>query len=876
MQLWQSITDQKAKHYREKLLSDQQITANQEHYDVTYYDLNLILEPSTEFIYGNVEVAGVVVTTGLDLVQLNFCDDMFLTDVRMSASPEVQLNFYRNNDLLTVYLDRHYAPGEQFRFTVAYNGRPQDSEQYGWAFGFDTHEGQPMIWSFSQPWGARGWWPCKDVPSDKADSVDIRVTVPNGLIVASNGALKQTTTQGNTTTFWWHEKYPIATYLVSIAVYPYDVHYDDYVYNDGTDTMKIHFYTFPRNYNKYRSINGKVKEMIGYFSELFGDYPFIDEKYGHADFSVGGAIEHQTCTSFHFWNEWVYAHELAHQWWGDMVTYDSWQHTWLGEGFATYSEALWYEHLYGPGAASEYQMQRNAYLGRGTVYVKDPVNFTSLIDNPFYPGTVYQRGSWVLHMLRHIVGDTDFFEILKSFNASPEHGYGTATTEDFQAICEQVTGRDLGQFFHQWIYEEYFPRYDFSWNWVQNGSWYDIQLEINQKQENVVFWMPIDVTIETVDGDTTLVVLDSLKNQSFRFSVESEPVDLELDKYNWILKTVQEPVSDPSFDQGVLLVNGVLFEAYGFEIWDAYERKAFWGDLSISFWDCLNPSETLYPSTLPEPLGNGRVPDEILGQYSTVIWVGNNWRGDLVAWQQTSIRSYLDAGGNVVLLTRLGRDFLQYGWEEYLGFSWIDSLDHRINDCVASYPGLVDMEFLSDQTVISVFDANLSSSESTLLFQETSTFETTGGLGLWHKSESGGGHFVFISGRPYRYDWYQLSSNIGFIVETLFQESDPSGVDIAKGNILDEFVLEQNYPNPFNASTVISFQIPIQDKITLTIFNLMGQEVRRLFHEESNTGQYRVVWDGRDNHGLDVPSAVYVCVLTGGECNIKKKMTLLR
>ncbi len=138
--------------------------------------------------------------------------------------------------------------------------------------------------------------------------------------------------------------------------------------------MKIHFYMFPENYEEIFPLNVQTKDMISLFAELFGEYPFIEEKYGHADFLGGGAMEHQTCSSFGFWNQWVVVHELAHQWWGDLITCNSFHHIWLNEGFATYSEALWYEYLNGPGTASYYQMTANLYLGPGTVYVEDPQN----------------------------------------------------------------------------------------------------------------------------------------------------------------------------------------------------------------------------------------------------------------------------------------------------------------------------------------------------------------------------------------------------------------------------------------------------------------------------------------------------------------------
>jgi aminopeptidase N len=307
----------KEKFTRELILNEQQITANQEDYDIKYYALDLTPDPTTKILSGIVQVVAEVIAPTLDRVELNFWDGMSITEVHPSNSPNIQLNYGRNNDILSINLDKTYVQGEKFSLVIVYNGRPQNSNYF--SFSFDTYDGKPMIWTLSEPFGARAWWPCKDVPSDKADSVDIRVTVPSNLIVASNGTLRETIAEGNKTTYWWHEKYPIVTYLISLAIHPYEVHYDDYPYNNGTDTMKIHFYTFSGNYNQYSAINAKVKDMIACFSQLFGEYPFVEEKYGHADFLWGGGMEHQTCTSLGAWNEPTYAHELAHQWWGDLI-----------------------------------------------------------------------------------------------------------------------------------------------------------------------------------------------------------------------------------------------------------------------------------------------------------------------------------------------------------------------------------------------------------------------------------------------------------------------------------------------------------------------------------------------------------------------------
>jgi hypothetical protein len=796
---------------------------------------------------------------------------MSITKIHPSGSPDVELNSDRNNDILAINLERTYLKDEQFRLTVIYNGRPQDSDYQ--SFHFDTYNNEPMIWTLSSVFGARAWWPCKDVPSDKPDSIDIRITVPSELIVASNGSLRQTHTVGNKTMYWWHEKYPIATYLVSLAIHPYEMHYDYYLYNNNADTMAIHFYSFPGNYDANDRINSLVKEMIGCFSELFGEYPFVDEKYGQADFLWSGGMEHQTCTSYGSWSEILFAHEIAHQWWGDMITCDSFHHIWLNEGFASYSEALWYEYAYPPYTASEYQMMYQLYLGPGTIYVEHPE-----YENIFDSGLSYVKGSWVLHMLRHITGDDIFFDILKAYYASPEHKFGTATTENFQTICEQVSGINLDRFFHQWIYEEYFPHYSYSWDWVKNGSVYDIDLEIRQEQTNYIFWMPIDVTVTTTAGETTLVAWDSLATQSFHFTIPSEPVNVELDKNNWILKRMREDYIDPTFDRGILLVNGVLFDTYNDEIRLSYENRAFWGDFPITFWDCFNPPLNGYPAILPTPLGHGNVPSDILGQFSTVIWIGNNYAGDLGSWQQTAILPYLKAGGNLLLITPKGQDFIDAELQEYIGITWAENPQSTINNCVATFFGLTDIPIIGDQSSNAVFETRLNNPRSTPLFQETASFSQPRGLGVWFDPAAGGtyrgdgGQFVFISGRPFRYDTEHLRANIEFILKYLFHEftSQSDGQPI-------RFRLEQNYPNPFNTATTIRYFLDNAADVTIKIYNIQGKLIRVLLNKKSiSAGFHNVTWNGKNERGMRVSSGIFFYQMNINKSSETKKMLLLK
>ena len=505
-------------------------TANQDAWDAVHYDIDIQADPSTSLVSGTVTMTARVRSTPVASADLDLLANMAVTACTAGGSPAA---FTHAGDIVTITLDRSYAPGETFTVSVTYVGTP---DPFVDAFGFDSYNGAPMIWSLSEPYGARSWWPCKDVPSDKADSVDIHIAVPDTLIAASNGVLRSTTTSGGWTTWSWHEGFPIATYLVSVAAHPYATTTDWYRYAP-TDSMPIVFYNFPGHDATWLTNNLKVKDMLAAFAPEFGEYPFVTEKYGHAEFLWLGGMEHQTLTSLGGSWEWVMAHELAHQWWGDMVTCRTFNHIWLNEGFATYAEALWAEARSGSsGYFSE--MLAAKYFGGGTVYVADTTN----VNRIFHTGLSYNKASWVLHMLRHVVGDSTFFDCLRTYGQ--QYRFATATTEDFQAVCEQVSGMNLGWFFHEWIYEAYYPAYAYTWTAdTPDGRTYSISLTIDQQQTNYVFKMPVDVRVTTIAGDTTFVVWDSLATQTFTLAVDAPIVDVALDPDEWILRTVGTPTA---------------------------------------------------------------------------------------------------------------------------------------------------------------------------------------------------------------------------------------------------------------------------------------------------------------------------------------------
>jgi len=501
-------------------------TSNQNAYDVHFYALDLTLDPSDSTITGSVRIDARVLSGPLVVMELDLYDNMEVDAVEAGG---MATTFSRIGDILTVVLNRPYVASEEVEVIVDYHGTPEGDIYFRY-FNFDTVLGDPMIWSLSEPFGARSWWPCKDYPSDKADSVDVRVTTPSGLITASNGLRSSIFDNGTVAITEWQERYPISTYLVFVSSYPYFTFSDWYVHGP-TDSMEIQFYGFTDS-TSLSPHTSKVRTMMGAFADIFGEYPFINEKYGQAAFNSGGGMEHQTCSNLSdFANEALISHELAHQWWGDAITCSSFNHIWLNEGFATYAEALWFEAKSGY-AAYKADLDNNKVFTGGTIYVSDESN----VDRVFLPTLSYNKPSWVLHMLRHIMGDNNFFAALVEYRQN--HDFSTATTEDFQAACEVVSGLDLDRFFQQWIYGERYPRYKYGWLSRSTPSGYELSVEIEQVQTWQLFTMPIDIRVVTSSGTQTFVVQDSLARQVFQFNLTEAPLSVSLDPDEWILRTV--------------------------------------------------------------------------------------------------------------------------------------------------------------------------------------------------------------------------------------------------------------------------------------------------------------------------------------------------
>jgi len=829
-----------------RLLGSPVETVNQAQYDVGHYDLDLALDPTAQILSGTVATTVTVTGTSIATVELDLRSNMLVTAATVGGAATT---FGRSGHLVIVDLDRAYTTGETATVAVTYSGNPA-----GEYFGWDSHAGEDMIWSLSEPFGARHWWPCKDVNSDKADSVDVRVTVPSDLVVASQGLLVAEIDGGATRTFHWHSDYPIATYLVSLAAYPYRRFSHWYTPLDGGDPMEVQYFVYPDHFDLVQDTYALTVPMITAFAEGWGEYPFVQEKYGHAEFVWGGGMEHQTCTSLGGWSEDLISHELAHMWWGDMITCEDFGHIWLNEGFATWGEAYWKEQTEGFAVYQQY-MDAAAYFGGGTIFVEDPLN-----DNIFSGALSYNKGSWVVHMLRGVLGDADFFAGLALYRAT--HQYGTATTEQLRDAMEAVSGRDLDAFFQQWIYGEYFPIYEYGW--AEGPGPGEITLTVNQVQTDTgLFTMPIPVRVETDQGTVDLRVENSQASEQYVLTVPGAVQSVSLDPDRWILRQVRTVVSDPTLAEGILLVNGVDWGTYGTEIRDAYAAAAFWGDNPITFWDCFAAPAGGYPATLPEPAGHGPVPADVLGRYSAVVWVGNDYNGDLPCWIETPIASYLEAGGNVLLLSRRGRNFLEGPLTDYLGISWAEQAVTLAN-CVAAVPELIDIPFTDTQSYNDVFRTTVDEN-TTVLFLDTAAFGVDRGTGAIVEPPAGGTHrpdggrLAYVGGRPYRMDHAALRQNVETILDLHFGEPySPTAVE-GEGDAPPPaaVTLGRNYPNPFNPMTVVPFSLPRAAVVDLAVYDARGRLVRRLAASELAVGRHEMRWDGTDTGGRAVASGTY-------------------
>jgi aminopeptidase N len=356
------------------------------------------------------------------------------------------------------------------------------------------------------------------------------VTVPQVNRVASNGILLSETIAGTDKIYHWKTKYPIAAYLIAIAVTNYSF-YSDYV-TTPSGTVEVLNYVYPEDYVSAQALTPSIIGIIKLYDSLITPYPFANEKYGHAQFGWGGGMEHQTMSFMAYFGYGLMAHECAHQWFGDHITCGSWQDIWLNEGFATYFQGLT-EERYFPGSWMTWKTDRIDHItseSGGSVFVDDTTNVSRIFNGRLS----YNKGAYLLHMLRWKLGDLKFFQSLKNYLNDPLLAGGYAKTPHLKAHLEAVSAMDLTEFFNDWYYNQGYPSYNVLIQ--QNGNSVNVTLNQSQSHSSVSFFeMPVPIKFIGTAKDTTIIFDHTYTGQIFTTSLSFPVVSALFDPERWIL-----------------------------------------------------------------------------------------------------------------------------------------------------------------------------------------------------------------------------------------------------------------------------------------------------------------------------------------------------
>lgn len=498
-------------------------------YDVLYYKIDLAVSNNSVNLSGNAVIKAKAVKD-LSTVLFQFhsamtIDSLFLNGVKTST-------FSRTTEMVTLTLPNQLLANSIFDILVYYRGTPnrQGTNALG-SFSVTNVIGKKLTFTLSEPNAAYEWFPCKQVLADKADSVEVWISTDSINKAGSNGILKNTVLLGNgKVRYEWKTKYPTAYYLISFSVCPYK-EYNLYAHPAGSDSILIQNYLYKNVDAESMDAINLTPAMLEVFSRKLGLYPFASEKYGHCQVDVSGGMEHQTMSTMGVFNAQIVAHELGHQWFGDLVTASSWSDIWLHEGFATYCEYLAYEEL---APAQKANWVDNAFYyatnAKTTVFSEDTITASRIFD----PFSTYMKGGLILHMLRYEFNNDSLF-FLGIRNYLNMYRYSSVLTKDFNQVMSNMLGKNLDYFFSQWYLKGGYPVFNGRWNQESNRVW----LKLSQKPSvgSTIFKTTIDLTVGFLNGgDTTIRIwVDSvINNYEFKFAGK-QVTYVRLDRSRYIL-----------------------------------------------------------------------------------------------------------------------------------------------------------------------------------------------------------------------------------------------------------------------------------------------------------------------------------------------------
>jgi aminopeptidase N len=523
-------------------------------YDIVYHRLEFKVNPESKRLIGAITSHFKPLINSFAIVKFDFVNKFVIDSIIYHGQRITDYSYSAVQ--LAITLPDTVALGVLDSIKVCYQGSPGDHTQRSYVQeGARPKDDHGVVFTLSEPYGARDWWPCKQSLTDKIDSIDILVTVPKGNKVASNGILLyEKDINVDEVLVHWRHRYPIVTYLVAIGVTNY-AEFSDWVFFKNGKNLEIVNYVYPEALSGERERARRTVDLMYLFDSLYGEYPFIDEKYGHAQFGFSGGMEHQTMSFMSDWNFGLVAHELAHQWFGNQVTCGSWQDLWLNESFATHLTLVAYEFLE-PKEAWMGQIKntgdnvKSENGGSVFVYPQD----TSNINRLFSGRLTYRKGALVLRMLRWKLGDDIFFKACREYLADDATTYGFAKTADLQRVFEEVSGVDLTKFFRDWIYSEGFPIFEAAWGVSNNFT--ELNIKQTTSHSSVKFFeIPIPVRFSNTVNDTTVVVNPTSNLSAHSFKLAFVPDKMEFDPEQKLLAKYTVLHDDGGFNSITLYPN---------------------------------------------------------------------------------------------------------------------------------------------------------------------------------------------------------------------------------------------------------------------------------------------------------------------------------
>jgi len=424
--------------------------------DIHYNRFNLEVDPSIQYISGSVFTRFTHVEPQ-GQIQLDLTGQLTVDSVVYHGQ---QIGFNHSNNVLEIPLPQQASGLDSV--LIYYQGEPPTENE---SFVTDYHNNAPIMWTLSEPYGSRDWWPCNNNLGERIDSLDIWITCPTGNSVASLGVLVDSTQNGNTTTFHWQHRHAIPTYLMAFAVTNYLQIHDSVQLPEGN--LKIQHFIYPEDSLLLKPGIERTGSIIKQYDSLLGTYPCIDEKYGHAQFERAGGMEHNTISFMGDLEPELLAHELIHHWFGNKITCGSWSDIWLNEGITNYLAALVYKRYYDRDYYSDWKrLAKERVLSEpdGSVYVYDTIDVSRVFDSRL----TYLKGAFVMLMLREKLGESIFQQGLTNYLYDSTYTNNFVHTSDLIQHFEIVAQQDLSTFFNQWVFEQGYPILNLDWNQKNN------------------------------------------------------------------------------------------------------------------------------------------------------------------------------------------------------------------------------------------------------------------------------------------------------------------------------------------------------------------------------------------------------------------------